>query len=120
MSTATTAAAPFIIDSWDEQTAFEEEGLLVYRTHLTKRFSGDLDGESVGDMIMVHVGGKPTAYCGFERVTGSLAGRRGSFGLSLTVVPGSGTAELRDLSGSGRIDIAPGGAHIFTFEYELD
>lgn len=67
---------------------------------------------------MTHVGGQPAAYCGFERITGSLDGRLGSFlfhhnattglegGMSLTVVPGSGTDELGSLTGSARIEVA--------------
>jgi hypothetical protein len=67
---------------------------------------------------MVHVAGRPAAYCGFQWVTVTLAGRTGTFllhhnagagldgGLSLTVVPGSGAGQLTGLAGSARIEIA--------------
>jgi hypothetical protein len=35
------------------------------------------------------------------------------------VVPGSGTGELAGISGEGRIEIGPDGAHTFTLDYEL-
>ncbi len=128
--------ASFTIDDWKEEPVLNEDGIRIYRTHVGKRFRGNLDGQSVGDMIMTHVGGQPTAYCGFERITGSLNGRLGSFlfhhnataglagGLSLTVVPGSGTDELGGLTGSARIEVAGragdvSAPHTLVFQYTL-
>ena len=66
-----------------------------------------------------------------ERVTGTLAGKSGSFALMhrgvmtrgqpellISVVPDSGTDELEGLSGTLRIDIADG-RHSYTFDYLL-
>ena len=66
-----------------------------------------------------------------ERVTGTLRGRSGSFvlqhsgtmtrgapGLSVHVVPDSGTGELLGLAGAMNIIIA-GGSHTYEFEYSL-
>jgi hypothetical protein len=72
------------------------------------------------------------AYVAVERVTGTLAGRRGSFSLrhtgimnrgvpqlTITVVPDSGTDDLAGLSGTMAIDIAPDGKHSYRFDYTL-
>ena len=71
-------------------------------------------------------------YVALERVTGTLHGRSGSFVLqhsstmdrgvptqSITVVPDSGTGALTGLAGRMTIDIGPGGAHAYRFEYNL-
>lgn len=112
------AVASFSIESWEDQTISEEGGIRIYRTHLTKRFDGDIKGESVGDMVMVHINGTPAAYCGFERITGRLADRGGEFllqhtasagvegGLEIKVVTGSGTGELQGLTGTARIGVS--------------
>ena len=70
-------------------------------------------------------------YVALEIVTGSLAGRKGTFQLqhsstmargkptqSVTVIPDSGTGELSGLSGKMIIDIIEK-VHFYTFEYEL-
>lgn len=71
-------------------------------------------------------------YVAIERVTGSLAGKTGTFVLqhlgamtrgestlwSVTVVPDSATGELLGLSGKMTIDIVEG-KHLYTLEYTL-
>jgi Protein of unknown function (DUF3224) len=66
-----------------------------------------------------------------ERVTGTLGGKKGSFvlqhsatmtrgvpELSVTVVPDSGTDELKGLSGKMKI-IIEAGKHSYEFDYKL-
>ena len=66
-----------------------------------------------------------------ERVTGTLAGRAGSFmlhhtatmtrgalDLRIAVVPDSGTGELAGIDGTMHIDIA-GGTHSYRFDYRI-
>jgi hypothetical protein len=43
---------------------------------------------------------------------------KGTFGLTVTVVPGSGTGELVGLVGKMEI-LIEGGTHSYVFEYEL-
>ena len=103
------------------------------RMSLDKRFHGALEGISTGEMIAFRspVNGS-AGYVAMERVQGTLDGRAGSFVLqhsstmnrgapsqSITVVPDSGTEALTGLSGRMLIDIAPGGAHSYRFEYSL-
>jgi hypothetical protein len=97
---------------------------------IDKRFEGDLQGASRGTMLTAMTAVKGSAgYVAVERVTGPLAGRAGSFllqhsgtmnrgtpGLSVTVVPDSGTGQLAGLSGSMTISRA-GDGHTYEFEY---
>ena len=102
------------------------------RMSLDKQFHGDLEARSQGEMLSVGTARDNGGYVAIERVTGTLHGRSGSFALqhnatmtagvpylNIVVVPGSGTGELAGLSGSMQIDIAPGGAHAYRFDYTL-
>ena len=102
------------------------------RMSIDKRFHGDLEATSAGEMLAAMTGVANSAgYVAVERVTGTLHGRRGSFvlqhsgtmkrgtqQLTITVVPDSGTDELVGLAGSMTITIA-GGTHSYDFEYTL-
>jgi len=103
------------------------------RMSLDKRFHGDLDATSQGEMLSTGSAGGSGGYVAIERVTGTLHGRKGSFAmqhnatmtrgtpsLNIIVVPDSGTGELTGLSGKMNIVIAAGGAHSYDFEYSLD
>lgn len=102
------------------------------RMSLDKRFHGDLDGTSVGEMLTAGTEVQGSAgYVAMERVTATLHGRGGSFALqhsgtmtrgepqlTITVVPDSGTGELAGLAGRMEITIA-GGKHSYDFEYTI-
>ena len=45
---------------------------------------------------------------------------RGVPSLSVTVVPDSGTSELKGLAGTMNIIIQPDGKHSYEFDYEID
>ncbi len=105
---------------------------MLGRMLLDKSFSGDLVGTGKGEMLMAGTAVKGSAgYVAIERVTGTLAGRSGSFvlqhsgtmnrgapQLSVTVVPDSGTGELTGLSGQLAIIVADG-RHRYEFDYTL-
>lgn len=102
------------------------------RLSMEKQFFGDLEGVSYGEMLAVYTEIADSAsYVAVERVTGSLAGRTGSFALqhsgimargaprlTVTVVPDSGTDELAGLAGEMSIVIA-NGEHRYVLEYTL-
>jgi hypothetical protein len=104
----------------------------VGRMSIDKQFHGDLEGSSKGQMLAVQGDVKGSAgYVAMERVSGTLAGRNGTFALqhtgtmtrstpelSVTVVPDSGTGELAGISGRMTINIADG-KHSYEFEYTL-
>lgn len=103
----------------------------IARMSLDKQFHGDLKGTSKGEMLAVQTTEGSAGYVAMERVTATLAGRTGTFvlqhsgtmnrgnpHLDLTVVPDSGTAELKGLTGKMSIDIKEG-KHFYSFEYRL-
>jgi len=103
------------------------------RMTLDKRFHGALEATSAGEMLSFRSAVAGSAgYVAMETVRGTLDGRAGSFVLqhsstmdrgaptqSVAVVPDSGTGALTGLAGRMTIDIAPGGAHAYRFEYTL-
>lgn len=108
------------------------ENLAIGRLLLDKQFHGDLEATSKGQMLAARTAVKDSAgYVALELVTGTLHGRSGTFvlqhngtmtrgvpGLSVTVVPDSGTGELVGLAGEMKIIIAAG-KHSYEFEYAL-
>lgn len=110
----------------------EAESAKVGRMSIDKRFRGDLEGNSLGEMLgaMTEVKGS-AGYVAMERVSGTLSGRSGTFvlqhsgtmtrgalQLSVTVVPDSGTDGLVGIAGSMTIKIEEG-KHFYEFEYTL-
>lgn len=105
----------------------------VGRFTLDKKYHGDLEGGGSGEMLTTMTAVKGSAgYVAIEKVTGTLAGRSGTFQLQhagtmnrgapsliISVVPDSGTGELAGLTGRMAISIAADGAHYYTFEYSL-
>ena len=104
------------------------------RLTIDKRFHGDLEGISKGEMLAIQTDMKGSAgYVAMERVTGKLKGRTGSFVLqhsatmsrgaaatTIAVVPDSGTGELKGISGEMCITVAPDGAHSYAFDFRFD
>lgn len=111
----------------------EDGGAALGRMSIDKQFHGELEATSKGEMLTAMTGTKGSAgYVAIERVTGSLAGRSGSFTLqhtgtmnrgapelSVTVVPDSGTGQLAGLTGKMTIRIEEGGKHYYDFDYSL-
>jgi hypothetical protein len=102
------------------------------RFSIDKQIHGDLEATTKGEMFS---GGDPKSglagYVAIEVVAGTLAGKRGSFALqhsatmdaggpkmSVIVVPGSGTGELKGISGTFTIRIE-GGQHFYDLDYTL-
>ena len=128
------AVAPFELDSFDQEPPYQEDsGVLYARSRITKTFHGDVEGTSIVDMLLPGSEGGGAGYVALERITGTVHGRAGSFAVlhigTMTaddrwakwpIVHGSGTAELRGITGEARIEIASDGAHTLFLEYELE
>ena len=109
-----TATGTFSIKAWEEQPYAEAEGApRLTHARVTTAYTGDLEGEGTYGLLMVYDQADAT-YTGYERFTGSLGGRSGSFVLRLeggfeggaarttwTVVEGTGTGDLAGLRGEG-------------------
>jgi hypothetical protein len=117
-------AAPVAPDAGDDTG--------IGRLTLDKRFSGDLEGSSRGQMLGFRSSTDGSAgYVAMERVTGKLGGRSGSFvlqhngtmtrnapHLSVTVVPDSGTGDFTGIAGRMTIIVADG-KHNYEFAYAI-
>ena len=129
-----TANARFAITSWDEKPYSEGQGLpRLTRAAVKKTFTGDIEGEGHVEYLMMYRPDGSATFVGLERVTGRVAGKSGSFVLqrigafeggqakeSYSVIPGSGTGELRALRGDGTSSVGHGMEHPFTLRYELE
>jgi Protein of unknown function (DUF3224) len=124
------ASATFQIRTWDEMPYDPiEGGTKLTRAKVTRSIKGDLEGEGAVEYLMFYRIDGTANFVGLERITGQLGGRAGSFVLehtgtykgsiskiALSVVPGSGTGDLRRLSGSG--SSSPG--HEIDYSLTLD
>ncbi|MFJ4652782.1 DUF3224 domain-containing protein [Nocardia sp. NPDC088792] len=99
-----------------EPVAYEEpaEGPVLTRIHVEESFSGGIEGEGVVEFLQSADADGSASFVGIERVNGTLGGRTGTFLLqdqggvadkivtgAWFVVPGSGTAGLAGLRGTG-------------------
>jgi hypothetical protein len=104
----------------------------IGRMSIDKRFQGDLEATSRGEMLAAGTAVKGSAgYVALERVAGTLNGSEGTFalqhmgvmtrgtpGLTIAVVPDSGTGGLTGIAGTMSIDIVDG-KHFYELEYTI-
>ena len=128
-----TANSRFTIKGWDEKPYSEGQGLpKMTRASVTKTFTGDIAGEGHVEYLMMYRSDGSASFVGLERVVGRIGGKAGSFVLqrtgtfeggqaqeSYSVIPGSGTGELRGLRGDGTSAVGHGNEHPFMLDYEL-
>jgi len=123
----------FTMRSWDERiVSGPEDGPRYAHAHATFGYRGLIEGESACDYLLYYPSAGFTGSAhpapGFERIEGTVDGRKGSFVIrhdvsygadgvhgTFRVVEGSGTGELAGLSGTGTI----GGASE-TMSYTFD
>jgi hypothetical protein len=126
------ATGTFDIDTWQEEPYDEAEGATLRRAHVTKTFHGDVHGRSTVEVLTAHAQEGSAAYVALERLDVRVHGRAGTFVLlhtgsgtrdqrsaSWTVVPDSGTGDLRGIRGAAQIIIGPDGGHTFELDYDL-
>jgi Protein of unknown function (DUF3224) len=125
------ASAPFTNDRYDEEPYGEGEGVELTRVHISRTFSGDLEGSSTAEILIAKSEGGG-GYSGHDLITGTLRGKSGTFviqhggimgpeGISNTgtIVPGSGSGELEGITGEGTLLADEEGNHTLTLQYEL-
>ena len=127
------ANARFSITSWDEKPYSEGPDLpKLTRATVTKTLTGDIEGEGQVEYLMMYGSDGSATFVGLERVVGRIGGKAGSFVLqrtgifesgqakeSYSVIPGSGTGELRGLRGDGTSAVGHGTEHPITLNYEF-
>ncbi len=127
------ANATFSLDGWDE-APYEElaDGRKLTRASVKQTFSGDIAGAGTVEWLMAYRPDATADYVGLQRITGTLAGRSGTFVLSTvgtfdgqeasgtwTVLAGSGTDELAGLTGTGTFSAPSGGEPSVSLDYDL-
>jgi hypothetical protein len=128
------AKGSFDVTSWNED-AYEEfdGGGKLTRASVEQKFTGDLEGDGAVQWLMSYASDGTAHFVGLQRVTGSIGDRAGSFVLETTgdfdgtvakgawsVVPGSGTAGLKDVRGRGSFEAPMGGKPSFELDYEIN
>lgn len=122
------------VKSYEPQPYEEvEEGPNLVEIHVTETFSGDIEGEGVVRFLQAIRKDGSASFVGIERVSGSIAGRSGTFLLQdagrlegstvkgeWSVVPGSGTGELAGLRGEGGFEAELGQHASITLDYWFD
>lgn len=129
----THATATFEVKSWDEKPYNEMEGgPKLTRARVAKSFEGDIEGEGTLEYLMIYRDDGSASFVGLERVVGSVGKRSGSFVLqhsgtfeggttkaTWSVVPGSGTGDLRGLRGDGGFASAHAQRYPMTLDYDF-
>ena len=128
------AKATFGIKTWDEKPYNELEGApKLTRVTATKSYQGDIEGEGKLEYLMMYRSTASASFMGLERVTGSVGGRSGSFVLqhsgsfedgvakvTLSVVRGSGTGDLRGMKGEGGFSVGHQPPYAMTLDYGFE
>jgi Protein of unknown function (DUF3224) len=128
------AASTFVNDRHDAETYDDRDGVTLGRISITRTLRGDLEGTATAELLTVMTASGSAVYAAFDRIEGTLHGRRGSFvvhhrGIAKSdgtyandgfVVADSGTGELAGLRGTAAIAVAADGTHQLTLDYELE
>jgi Protein of unknown function (DUF3224) len=108
-------------------------GATLARLSIAKQFQGDLEGSGTVQMLSAFTAVEGSGgYVAIERVIGTLHGHKGSFvlqhsgtmtrskpQLTVSVVPDSGTADLKGIAGTMTIEIVDD-KHLYGFNYTID
>ena len=119
------------VAGYDPRTYEEVEvGANLVEIHVTETFTGDIAGTGVARFLQAMRKDGSASFAGIERVTGTIAGRAGSFLLQDAgtvegnvvkgvwfVVPQSGTGELAGLRGEGGFEAQLGEQASITLDY---
>ncbi len=132
---STRAEAHIEVTDWQPDTIDDGggSGPTLVRIAVRETFTGDLTATGHAAMLQVLAADGSAGFVAVERITGTLAGRSGSFVLQdrgtlaadgtvsgeWFVVPGSGTGELSGLSGDGGFTAAVGQHATAWIDYTL-
>lgn len=128
-----TANARFAIKGWDEKPYSEGAGVpKLTRATVTRTYTGEIEGDSHSEYLMMYRNDGSAAFVGLERIAGRIGGKNGSFVLErtgvfeggqakerYTIISGSGTGELAGIRGEGTSSVGHGMEHPFVLTYEL-
>jgi Protein of unknown function (DUF3224) len=127
------ASGTFKIIAWNEKPYAElENGGKLTRASVELAYTGGIEGTSTIEYLMAYRNDEWAAFVGQERITGAIAGSKGSFLIqhrgtfesgvarsTWTVVPSSGTESLRSIVGHGTFVADKQGRADYTFSYDI-
>jgi len=126
------AVSTFVNHRHDAETYDDREGAALGRIHIERSFQADLEGEATAELLTARAENGAAVYLALDRISGRLDGREGSFVLQHrgvlsadraeidgAIVPGSGTGELKGITGQGAITVDDEGTHRLTLDYEF-
>lgn len=120
---AISGEATFQIKGWDEKTwdgkvARDIKGAKTTHASVKTVYKGDIEGEGQREYLMVYREDETGNAIGLERIVGKVGGKSGSFVIQSSgtfvghstkgtwfIVPGSGTDELKGLTGHGEMNL---------------
>jgi hypothetical protein len=129
------AKSKFKIAGWDEKAYGElENGGKLTQASVKQSFSGDIEGEGSVEWLMCYRPDETADFIGLQHIAGRIGERSGSFVLlqthgtfdgkeargDLSVVPGSGTGDLRGLRGEGEFSAPLGSEAAVTLNYDFE
>lgn len=126
------AEMTFRVESWDEEEYdAREDARKLTRARVVRTYRGELEGEGHADYLMMYREDGSASFVAHERVVGRLGDRSGSFVLqhigtwedgvareTLSVVAGSGTAQLLGLVGGGVFESGHADEYAMTLHYD--
>jgi hypothetical protein len=128
------ARGRFKLESWEEDRYAESgDGGKLTRASVKQTFLGDIEGQGTVEWLMAYRADETARFIGLQHVSGRLGGRSGDFVLETSgsfdgstaegewsVVPGSGTGELRGLRGTGGFSAPHGPEASVSLDYDFD
>jgi Protein of unknown function (DUF3224) len=131
---STQATSSFKIEGWDEQPYVEtEDGGKLTRASVKQTFDGEIKGKGEVEWLMCYRPDQTADFVGLQRIVGQVGERSGSVVLQSTgafdgkeakgplmIVAGSGTGELKGITGDGELCAPLGGAPSVSLSYRFD
>lgn len=131
------AKGSFESTSWEEQPLRDVDGApKLAHASMVSAFQGDIEGEGSSEYLISYLDGSTDGkayFVGSERVTGKIGDRSGGFlihsegthennGLQATwkIVPGSGSGDLKGITGEGACSSNGSHAVSFTLNYDFE
>lgn len=127
------AHTKFKAETWNEVPITEGETIRLTRASCRQTYTGELSGSSVLEYLMVYRSDGSAVFTGLEQLEGTLADRKGSFVLrhtgvfsegtarmTLEVVQGTGTEELKGLVGNAKFESPHAPEYSLDFEYSFE
>jgi hypothetical protein len=131
---STQATSSFKIEGWDEQPYVEtEDGGKLTRASVKQTFDGEIKGKGEVEWLMCYRPDQTADFVGLQRIVGQVGERSGSVVLQSTggfdgkeakgplmIVAGSGTGELKGITGDGELRAPLGGEPSVSLNYRFD